>query len=158
QVVVMSAGEIVQVGTPQALFERPQHTFVGYFIGSPGMNFLPCNIDGDRALIGQQQVTLTQAQAAAAAAQPDGDFKLGNRPEFVAIADDPAQGLSAQVRKVANMGEFNLLTMTVAGQEVKMRLSNDHSVPAGEHVAVEFPRQWLCLYCNERLLGDEEAA
>src|SRR5699024_761740 len=75
QVVVMSAGEIVQVGTPQALFERPQHTFVGYFIGSPGMNFLPCDIDGDRALIGQQQVTLTQAQAAAAATKPDGDFK-----------------------------------------------------------------------------------
>ena len=38
KVVVMYEGEIVQIGTPEELFERPAHTFVGYFIGSPGMN------------------------------------------------------------------------------------------------------------------------
>jgi glycerol transport system ATP-binding protein len=36
KVVVMYDGEIVQIGTPAELFERPKHTFVGYFIGSPG--------------------------------------------------------------------------------------------------------------------------
>ena len=41
QVVVMYEGEVVQIGTPNELFERPAHTFVGYFIGSPGMNVLP---------------------------------------------------------------------------------------------------------------------
>ena len=35
QVVVMDLGMIVQIGTPQELFERPAHTFVGHFIGSP---------------------------------------------------------------------------------------------------------------------------
>src|SRR5690349_4565756 len=43
-VVVMTQGEIVQSGTPQELFEAPSHTFVGHFIGSPGMNFLPCRL------------------------------------------------------------------------------------------------------------------
>ena len=47
QVVVMYEGEVVQLGTPQELFERPAHTFVGYFIGCPGMNLLPCRLDGD---------------------------------------------------------------------------------------------------------------
>ena len=41
QVVVMTRGRAVQVGTASELFERPRHTFVGHFIGSPGMNFLP---------------------------------------------------------------------------------------------------------------------
>ena len=36
KVVVMYEGEVVQLGTPQELFERPAHRFVGYFIGSPG--------------------------------------------------------------------------------------------------------------------------
>ena len=45
-VVVMYEGEIVQIGTPEELFERPSHTFVGYFIGSPGMNVLPVELDG----------------------------------------------------------------------------------------------------------------
>ena len=46
QVVVMNDGEVVQIGTPVELFERPRHTFVGHFIGSPGMNILPCEVDG----------------------------------------------------------------------------------------------------------------
>ena len=44
QVVVMQEGEVVQIGTPVELFERPAHTFVGHFIGSPGMNVLPCSV------------------------------------------------------------------------------------------------------------------
>ena len=48
QVVVMHEGHVVQVGSPADLFERPTHTFVGHFIGSPGMNIIPCGIDGGR--------------------------------------------------------------------------------------------------------------
>ena len=44
QVVVMHEGQIVQTGTPVELFEKPKHTFVGHFIGSPGMNILPSDI------------------------------------------------------------------------------------------------------------------
>src|SRR5215207_2050786 len=43
KVVVMSQGEMVQIGTPEQLFETPAHRFVGHFIGSPGMNFLACD-------------------------------------------------------------------------------------------------------------------
>ena len=44
QVVVMTRGRAVQIGSAAELFERPQHTFVGHFIGSPGMNFLPAEM------------------------------------------------------------------------------------------------------------------
>ena len=49
QVAVMYEGEIVQIGSPQDLFENPEHSFVGYFIGSPGMNLLECTLDGNMA-------------------------------------------------------------------------------------------------------------
>ena len=49
KVVVMYDGRVVQMGTPQELFETPAHTFVGYFIGSPGMNLLDAEVTGDRA-------------------------------------------------------------------------------------------------------------
>ena len=48
KVVVMHDGRVVQVGTPEELFERPEHTFVGYFIGSPGMNLLDARVEGRR--------------------------------------------------------------------------------------------------------------
>lgn len=157
KVVVMSAGEIVQVGTPQALFERPAHTFVGYFIGSPGMNFLPCKVDGDQAIVGEHRVPLATAQAGAAAQQGNGAFKLGIRPEFVTLAKDNS-GLPAQVQSIANMGEFHLLTLTMAGHEIKMRLPNEQPLPDGDECHIGLPAQWLCLYRNERLIGDEVAA
>ena len=49
RVVVMDEGSVLQEGTPQELFETPTHRFVGYFIGSPGMNFLPCRLSRDGA-------------------------------------------------------------------------------------------------------------
>src|SRR5699024_5024587 len=118
------------------------------------MNFLSCRIDGNEAVVGEHRVPLSMAQAEAAAQQTDGDFKLGIRPEFVTLAE-AGQGLPAQVRASANMGEFHLLTLTMAGYELKMRLPNEQPLPEGDECHITFPAQWLCLYGNERLIGDE---
>src|SRR5260221_598807 len=48
-VVVMHDGRVVQSGTPAELFEKPAHTFVGYFIGSPRMDNLPAQAHGPPA-------------------------------------------------------------------------------------------------------------
>lgn len=56
EVVVMSAGEVLQKATPDVLFERPAHRFVGHFIGSPGMNFLPVTVHGSTVEIGRAHV------------------------------------------------------------------------------------------------------
>src|SRR3954470_13437829 len=50
RVAVMRGGVIQQVDTPKQLYERPVNVFVAGFIGSPGMNFLPGQLDGDRLL------------------------------------------------------------------------------------------------------------
>ena len=47
-VVVMHDGRVVQSGTPAELFDKPAHTFVGYFIGSPGMNIVPAEVAAAR--------------------------------------------------------------------------------------------------------------
>src|SRR5919106_1190984 len=81
RVVVMYDGEIVQIGTPAELFERPKHTFVGYFIGSPGMNVMPVEIDGRNARIGAQTIALPGALKTRA----EGSTELGIRPEYVRL-------------------------------------------------------------------------
>ena len=69
EVVVMNEGEIVQIGTPVELFERPQHTFVGHFIGSPGMNVLPCEVrDGVARLRRRIRSTAAMPRSSAAMA------------------------------------------------------------------------------------------
>src|SRR5690606_15002881 len=78
-VIVMYEGEVVQIGTPAELFERPKHTFVGYFIGSPGMNVLPVAVDGASARLGSQVIALPGA----ARFEGGGAIELGIRPEYV---------------------------------------------------------------------------
>ena len=59
QVVVMTRGRAVQVGSPADLFERPSHTFVGHFIGSPGMNFLAGQVNGQGVQVGEALAQVT---------------------------------------------------------------------------------------------------
>ena len=56
----MHEGQIVQTGTPVDLFEKPKHTFVGYFIGSPGMNVLPCQIKGNDVIVNGKKIETHQ--------------------------------------------------------------------------------------------------
>jgi glycerol transport system ATP-binding protein len=66
KVVVMYEGEVVQIGTPEELFNEPAHTFVGYFIGSPGMNLIPCEIERQDRKVGDVQIGLRAVTASPA--------------------------------------------------------------------------------------------
>ena len=100
QVVVMTRGRVVQQGTPDALFERPAHTFVGHFIGSPGMNFLPATLQGEVLSVAGQ--VLGRAPRALPAGA---DLRLGIRPEYLALAAAQQPGaLACSVAQVQDSG------------------------------------------------------
>ena len=82
-VVVMHDGAVVQIGTPEELFERPAHTFVGYFIGSPGMNIVPAAVDGREARIDGHVIGLHRNYGVL---PKDAKIEIGIRPEFVDVA------------------------------------------------------------------------
>jgi glycerol transport system ATP-binding protein len=145
QVVVMTRGRAVQMGGAEALFERPQHTFVGHFIGSPGMNFLPAqSAPGELRVAGTAMPLVTTSL-------PDGDLTLGVRPEYVKLAASGVAGaLPAQVTQVQDIGTYLMLTATVAGQPVKARLSPEtHAPQRGETVWLQVMGEHTCFYKNE---------
>jgi glycerol transport system ATP-binding protein len=103
QVVVMHEGMVVQIGTPVELFEHPRHTFVGHFIGSPGMNVLPCDLEGGSPLFGGVAVPTDHPIAH----QPNGEkLEIGVRPEFVTFAPE---GIPVDIVKVSDAGRFNIV-------------------------------------------------
>lgn len=149
QVVVMTRGKAVQVGSAEALFERPAHTFVGHFIGSPGMNFLPVEARDGRLTVGDR------ALGHAGRALPDGALKLGIRPEYLALsaADDP-RGLPAIVTQVQDIGTYVLVTCHAGEQMLKARLAPDAALPAqGDAVRLQVLGNHTCFYANEELVA-----
>ncbi len=149
EVVVMTRGRAVQVGSAEALFERPAHTFVGHFIGSPGMNFLPA-----RAADGMLDVAGRKLPAGRPL--PDGELKLGVRPEYVSVANaDAAGALPAQVTRAQDVGTHVMLTATLAdGSSLKARLSPETAVPQpGSTAWLQVLGEHTCFYKNEGLVA-----
>ncbi|MEO9827096.1 MAG: ABC transporter ATP-binding protein [Paracoccaceae bacterium] len=137
QVVVMQDGEIVQIGTPVELFERPQHTFVGHFIGSPGMNVLPVTQTGGSIVFEGHPMALEGTVIG-----DGGKTELGIRPEFVALAQS---GLEARVRKVSDVGRHSVVEVMVGNTPVKAVVEGD--VPGqGEAVHLAFQQDQTRLY------------
>jgi glycerol transport system ATP-binding protein len=151
QVVVMTRGRAVQIGSASELFERPAHTFVGHFIGSPGMNLLPARWDeGAVQVAGHRLQTLADAGALAAA----GEFTLGVRPEYVSITapDDPT-ALPAEVSQLQDVGTYWLLTARFEGQALRARLDAHAAVPRpGERIWLKVTGAHTCYYGADQQL------
>jgi glycerol transport system ATP-binding protein len=158
QVVVMTRGRAVQIGSASDLFERPQHTFVGNFIGSPGMNFLPAR----RTISGLQVAGHTIASAVRV---PDGSdaFTLGERPEYVTLAGANEPGaIPAQVTQVQDIGTYWLVTAQVGtgadAATVRARIGRDHTIPSvGDAPWLCLVGKHTCYYRNEVLVQETTA-
>lgn len=129
-VVVMYEGEIVQIGTPEELFERPRHTFVGYFIGSPGMNVFPVEIEGARARLGRHAVTLPAPVEPAGSAR----MELGVRPEYVRLG---REGIPVSVSRVEDIGRHKIVHLDLEGHELAAIVAENGEVPAEPHVSFD---------------------
>ena len=148
KVVVMYEGEIVQIGTPDELFERPDHTFVGYFIGSPGMNVMPVSLDGATARLGSRTIALPQPPQAQA-----GKIELGIRPEFVRIS---SEGMPATISKVEDIGRHKIVRLNLEGNEIAAIADEDQALPSEAYVT--FDPAGINLYANSWRIGHKERA
>ncbi len=156
EVIVMYDGKIVQVGTPEALFERPEHTFVGYFIGSPGMNIFPCRLEeGSISIAGYTLPTEKKY-----AAQPEGvKLELGIRPEHISFSENEGEGLPAVVEKIEETGR-NKIVQVRLGELLIYVVVENFAGNTGDTVRVLFHPSYTHIYADERLLPplDEETA
>jgi len=132
QVVVMTRGRAVQVGSAADLFERPSHTFVGHFIGSGAV------------------VALPHARPLA-----NGEFKLGVRPEYVSVAPAHAEGaLPMTVTQVQDVGTHVIVSAAREGHTIKARLSADAvQLTVGDNVWLQVVGEHTCFYQNEEIVA-----
>ncbi|WP_299151846.1 ABC transporter ATP-binding protein [uncultured Tateyamaria sp.] len=143
KVVVMYDGRVVQIGTPQELFDTPQHTFVGYFIGSPGMNVIPATVTGKHAIVHGNEVELARGYDAL-----DGKVEIGVRPEFVRLTDGP--GLPVTIRRVEDVGRHKIVRADLFGSPINILAGEDQSIsPDMTHISFDPAR--VNVYVNDWL-------
>lgn len=152
RVIVMNEGEVLQTGSPQDLFENPSHTFIGYFIGSPGMNLVPCELDGDAAIVEGRRIPLAGGLSERGAAAA-GALELGIRPEFLRLDSSGGAGaVPVAVTAVEDLGNFKIVTVSLGGLTLKVKAPEDQEVPGGQ-AYLRFPPRWTKVYAGGHLLA-----
>ena len=149
-VLVMTRGRAVQMGSAAELFERPSHTFVGHFIGSPGMNFIVAQVKKDKVHVSGMVLDLPKHIKIT-----DGEIKLGIRPEYMTFTDANAEGsLPMSVTQIQDVGTHVILSASTAGQSIKARMPVELATYAkGDTVWLKVLGENTCIYKDEEIVA-----
>jgi glycerol transport system ATP-binding protein len=148
RVVVMNDGHVLQQGSPEALFDKPEHVFVGHFIGSPGMNILPCAVSDGAVRVGGERI------GSYAGANQDG-LQLGIRPEFLRLHTSPGDATpKVTIQQHIMLGGSAVTTVKLGAHELNVKTDPDVPLAAGDERYLEFPAAQTHLYRDGRLLAE----
>jgi len=138
KIVVLSAGNIEQVGAPLELYNNPANKFVAGFLGSPKMNFVEGTVASAEGAaptvnVGGNVVSLRQALPG----YKQGDkVTFGVRPEHMGITDASGIKLAdVRVDLVEQLGDTTMLyASTKGGQPITISLDGQRNIEAGATV------------------------
>jgi len=148
EVVVMKEGRVLQVATPARLFEQPEHTFVGYFIGSPGMNLVAANVADNVAHVAGHRIEL----AGRYPSLPEHTTVLGFRPDYASLVSEG--GIPVQIRRLEDLGRRRLARVALGPHEIFATVPPDVLIQ-DEQVGLTIRQDRLFVYVNDELvLGD----
>ena len=138
RMIVMNAGRMEQIGTPDEVYHRPATTFVASFIGSPPMNLITGQADGSRFTAGGQTLALP------AAAPRSGALILGLRPEHAALSRTGSAGWQLQVEALEMLGAERLVYGRVGDTLFTVRLDATLAPPkVGDMVSLTTTPEYL---------------
>jgi glycerol transport system ATP-binding protein len=145
RVVVMKEGQVLQIGTPLDLFERPEHTFVGYFIGSPGMNLLPARLSKNRAQVSGHEIKLDATYPTIA---DNAQVQIGVRPDHVTLT--PSNGaLRVNIDRIDDLGRTRLARVRIGSNPLVATVPPDFTPTAGE-AGLRFEPGRVHVYVEDR--------
>ncbi|MET1128237.1 MAG: ABC transporter ATP-binding protein [Thermoproteota archaeon] len=152
-IVVMDAGRVQQVGTPDDVYHKPRNLFVAGFIGSPPANMLhgrilrnggfpQLEVVGTRIPLPEKLVSIVEESGI-------DEVVVAFRPEHALLVDEPlGRGLEleAEVYVVEPLGKENIVTLLVGTVPIKVVTSPDSRPSTGSKVYLHIPREKLMLF------------
>jgi len=147
---VLNAGRLMQVGTPQEIYNQPRDVFVAGFVGSPAINLVDGELGEGRAtaLSGKLHIPLNGA-AAAKTRGATGPVVLGIRSEDIRVG--PNEAVEARVHDVENHGVEKIVTLRVDGHLIKA--TTPATMPIEVEAPVRFSWNVAKMHCFDKASG-----
>ncbi len=133
EVTVMDVGNICQVATPKVLHEEPENTFVGFFIGSPGMNLFDIDVsDGKTVRFDGTSISVPQ-DITEKLLSAKGKLTLGIRPEYIkTFSSEEKDCISGKVKLVEDNGAYQIVTTVFGDINIKSRAEESLKIKEGD--------------------------
>jgi multiple sugar transport system ATP-binding protein len=154
RIAVMNQGQIQQVDTPLAIYNRPANVFVAQFIGSPPMNLIPIQVKLPLSIGNQQfRITMSEEWEICLSEYANRSLLMGIRPEHLTLGLPATKNFHGIVETVEALGNdtyisVKLLDLEPAHPIMQVRVAPDKSVAIGEEV-------WLSVATDKLHLFDE---
>jgi len=157
RIAVMKDGVVQQLGTPNEIYDNPANQFVAGFMGSPPMNFVPCEVNSDGSLAidtSSHSLSLTIPQSSTLKAQNISRVILGLRPEMLTEpkperAGDSVMALEMDFDVTEPMGADTIAIGEWNGIEILARLSPEAGLRAGKSTPVQVDLSKVVLFDPE---------
>ena len=124
---VMNQGKIIQIGSPDTIYQKPSHRFVAEFFGFPTINFFEGNILTTKQGLYYELATKTQFALPNGINYSDGRIDLGVRPEDWVIQKEAFQnGIEVGLTRVENLGDSRILHLKMENQSILIKSQEDN--------------------------------
>ena len=121
QIVVMNEGKFLQYASTDTIYEEPANTFVGYFIGDPGMNFIGCTLRDNKLDCGNFSYDVSKLSLD----RYGKNFKIGIRPEHVQVSRNKREEwISSKLITVENLGNMQILHIVSGKHDIKAKMES----------------------------------
>jgi multiple sugar transport system ATP-binding protein len=137
RIAVLNEGVVQQVGTPREVYSRPANVFVGGFIGSPPMNFVPCQVRKTEPL----EIDCLGFSLSPRGERPaqGGEFIAGIRPEDVVVSAKKTEGsVEVMVSVIEPAGSYNWVDALRGEVKVKGIAKTDQDLEPGQSAFLHF--------------------
>ena len=134
----MKGGRIMQLGTPDEIYNRPQNRYVADFIGSPSMNFFEGNLMNAEFSAGALKLPMNDYRFLNGGAS-NGETTIGIRPEHVVTGELVGRAsvqTSVKVNLVEPMGSDTLIYADLAGDQIRIRMDGHSKVRSGDDLPI----------------------
>ena len=138
RIAIMKDGRIMQLGTPDEIYNRPQNLYVADFIGSPSMNFIEGRLEDGRFVTEGLQLPTADYEFIDGDADRAG-VTIGIRPEDILTGENAARAPVTSemlVDLVEPMGSDTLVYGVLAGHQLRIRADGKSRLEAGDMLAV----------------------
>ena len=140
RIAIMKGGQIMQLASPNEIYNRPKNLYVAEFIGSPSMNFIHGELKGGDFVADGLSIPMTGYEFADSS-DKEGQAIIGLRPEHIATGDNLASAVSrtkAKVSLVEPMGSDTIIYASVGSHPIHIRMDGQATVKPGDEVEIGF--------------------